>query len=211
MIVAGEEQEEHDNDSYAEHVISALVGSDLTLHKFPWRAPVPCSVRHRCGPVPSAEGDQKSFSKDKSAGRGEKPRRKPERRPLIKPSMGILGWPGHPSEHRGRRVSLASIAALRDHGGHIQEMPNWEGSMAACVETTTLWGLSIAALRDIAPSAKTGGSSRRQRYRDLNPHELGRRQRGCFCRRSLDVFPPVGLAMRAPGGLSCQTEGSRKG
>ena len=45
------------------------------FHKFPWRAPVPSSVRHRCGPVPSAEGDQKSFSKDKSAGRAEKPRR----------------------------------------------------------------------------------------------------------------------------------------
>ena len=83
-----------------------------------------------------------------------------------------------PIEHRGRRISPVSIAALPDQGGQIQEMPNGEGSTAACVETPTLWGLSIAALRDMALSAKTGGSSCRQRCRDSNPHGLGRRPPG---------------------------------
>ena len=110
-----------------------------------------------------------------------KPRRTDQRggqAGLTKTSKGILGWPGHPSEHRGRRISPASIAALRDQGGQVQEMTNGEGSTAACVESPSLWGLSIASLRDMALSAKTGGSSRRQRCRDLNPHGLGRRLPG---------------------------------
>ena len=128
--------------------VLAGFGATITFLKFPWRALGRLRLATgagRCRPQRAtkraSEWRSQQDAKESHAGQTRE----------ATSSQTEYGHPWlarPPIEQRRRRISPASIAALQDQARHNQEMPNGEGSTAACVETPTLWSVDCRVARD---------------------------------------------------------------
>ena len=99
---------------------------------------------------------------------------KQERRPVLKRSMGILGWPGHPSNIGAGESPLRPSQRCETRGGRFKKCRMGRGRRQRASRPLPCGVCQSPCCETWPRRRKTGGSSRRQRCRDLNPHGLGR-------------------------------------